>query len=405
MRYLDLDQPHLRLTPSSAKKSRRYFRWLRLAGIIGLLGGIFYAGYILFWPAQATLEDLFKAPQAVLSFIQPPEAQLKTTNGRTNILLLGVDYRTDMPSENLSDTMMVASIDTTAKNKDVVLISIPRDLWVTLPGWKYGEKNQFNFYTQGSKINAANAYGDAYDYPNGKGMELAREEVQQVLGIQIHYVVKVNFYGFKQIVDDLGGISVNVENSFTDCQYPIEGRENAYPISSRFMCVSFQKGYQYMNGEKALEFARSRHSDDNPLEASDLARAKRQQKVMVAIRDKALSIGTLIDPLKVSSLIKGLGDNIETLDVDFGQIGSFYKMAQAINVDTAQHIVLTDNPDYNPDGTVLLKVGNSSLYGGAFVFLPLAGQDNYTQIQAYVARKLAEAGLPPTTATSSAQSR
>lgn len=381
--------------------------------MVGVLGGLIYAGYVLFWPAQATLQDLFKAPQAVLSFIRPPEADLKQTNGRTNILLLGVDYRKDMPGEDLTDTMMVASIDTAAKNKDVVLISIPRDLWVQTPGWK-SAKPRYDKQPEWAKINAANALGDNIDYghgyfdpyPDGAGMGAAREAVEQVLGIQIHYVVKVNFYGFKQIVDDLGGISVDVENSFTDCEYPIEGKENAYPISSRYMCVSFKAGPQYMNGEQALEFSRSRHSSDNG-EGSDLARAKRQQKVMMSIRDKALTLGTLIDPLKVSELIKGLGDNIQTLDVDFGQIGEFYRLAQAVNINTAQQVVLTDSPEYNPDGTILLKVGdpNWASDGGPFYFIPLSGQGNYTQIQAYVARKLAEAGLPPTTATSSAQAR
>lgn len=412
MRYLDLDQPHLRLT-HPAKKARRITRWIKLIASVGILGGLLYAGYVLFWPAQATLQDLFNAPAAVLSFLRPPEDSLKSTNGRTNILLLGIDYRKNGTGEDLSDTMMVASVDMLSKNKDVVFISIPRDLWILTPGWDSANPKN-NKLPQWAKINAANAYGDNINhvfgnfdpYPNGAGLGEAREAVQQVLGIQIHYVVRINFYGFKQIVDDLGGVSVTVENSFVDCQYPVEGHEDPriYSESQMYMrpCVSFKKGPTYMDGETALEFSRSRHGNNG--EGSDLARAKRQQKVLIAIRDKALNVGTFLDPLKVSNLIKELGDNIQTLGVDFSQVGQFYKVAQAINEDSAQHIVLTDSPDYNPDGTVLLTVGNSALYDGAFVFLPTAGQGNYTQIQTYVARKLAEASLPPT-ASPSAQAK
>lgn len=396
MRYLDLEHISQPQTPLRPQHRRRPLpRWLKFLGLVALLSGLVYGAYALFWPASATLADIFKAPAAVLSFIRPPEEGLKSANGRTNILLLGVDYRKDMSGEDLTDTMMVASIDTQSKTKDVVLISIPRDLWVLTPGWTNPE-TKAGKYPEWAKINAANAFGDTYDYPSGAGLGAAREVVQQVLGIPIHYVVRVNFYGFKQIVDALGGISVNVDTAFTDYAYPVEGQEKYGTL----MTVSFKKGYQYMNGEQALEFARSRHGNNG--EGSDLARAKRQQKILVAIRDKALNVQTLADPPKVSALIKLLGDNITTLDVDFSQIGQFYKMGQLIEADTAENVVLTDSPQYNPDGTALLAVDDSNLYGGAFVFIPRIGQGKYQEIQLYVARKLAEAPLPKE-ASSSAQ--
>ena len=391
MRYLDLDHlPDRPLRPQRPISKKK--KWVKLGIITALVAGLGYGGYALFWPASATFGDIFKAPQAVLSFIKPAEDNLKSTDGRTNILILGTDYRVGMPAENLSDTMMIASIDTQSKNKDVVLVSIPRDLLVPLPAWKYGPNNQYNFYQQSTKINAANAYGDAYSYPEGGGLGLARNAVQNVTGIPIHYVVRVNFYGFKQIVDSIGGISVNIDNSFTDCEYPVEGQENNPVLSQRYKCVVFNKGTSYMDGETALEFSRSRHAAG--LEGSDLARAKRQQKIMVAVRAKALTIQTLSDPLKVSNLIKSLGDNIKTLDVDFAQIGSFYHLIQNVQADSAQNIVLTDSPQYTTDpGSALLVTGDSSLYGGAFVFIPRAGDSHFQEIQTYLKRKLAEASL------------
>lgn len=323
--------------------------------------------------------------QTTISFIKPLDQDLKSTNGRTNILLLSTDYVKGENDEDSSDTMMVVSVDLKAKDKAAVMISIPRDLWVQLPGWKFG--NDQNFYSQWSKINAANAYGDIYSYPDGAGLGLARQVVENTLGITIHYVVRVNYFGFKQAVDTLGGVSVNVDNSFTDCEYPVEGQEDNPNVSKRYMCISFKKGPQFMNDETALEFARSRKSLDNG-EGSDLARAKRQQKLVAAIRDKALTIQTLADPAKIKSLIDEAGSNLTTLGVDFNQIGAFYRLAQQVDISSAQNIVLSDDP---ASSAYLLTVPDSGKYGGAFVFIPRAGDGNFNQIQAYVAGVLSSA--------------
>lgn len=386
MRYLDLEHGLAQHQPAAKPRWRRP---IKLAGLTLLLAGLVYGAYVLFWPATATLSDLFKAPAAVLSFIRPPEEGLKLTDGRTNILLLGSDSRPELPGENLTDTIMVASIDLQGKKKDVVLISIPRDLWVKLPAWKYGQDGGLTFYAQGAKINAANTFGDLYSYQSGGGPGLAREVVQQVLGLPIHYVVRVNFAGFQSVIETLGGISINVETDFTDCEYPTEGRENYFPISARFECISFEKGYQYMDALITLRFVRSRHGNNG--EGSDLARAKRQQKVLLAIRDKVLTIQTLADPLKVSGIIKSLGDTVKTVDVDFSQIGQFYHLAQQIDVGTAANIVLTNDPK---EEAGLLAIPPADVYGGAFVFIPRAGEGNYREIQTYVRRKLAEASTP-----------
>lgn len=400
MRIIDLEHSHYqhRPAPSRPQYRRSFPKIAKLTILILILGVAGYGGYVVFWPAAGALSGIFQAPEIALSFLQTPESTLKQSNGRTNVLLMGTDYRKDMPSENLTDTMMVMSVDMQSKNKDVVMISVPRDLWVTLPSWQIADRGS-TFYSQGGKINSANAYGDAYKYPNGAGLELARETMQKVLGIPIQYVVRINFYGFKQVVDDLGGVSVNVQNSFTDCEYPVEGQEDNPDLSQRYKCVSFHAGQQYMSGDTALEFARSRHSPNNG-EGSDLSRAKRQQKLMVAIRQKALSLQTLSDPLKIKGLVDSLGDNVKTLDVDFGQIGVWYHLSQEINTEGAENIVLSDNPT---SSSYLLRVGDANLYGGAFVFVPLAGQDNYSKIHAYVAGQLSDASARE--ATASAQGR
>lgn len=390
------DEPNTApVSPSPKPPSGKKKRFLKIGIVLGILVGVLGAAYILFWPAGATLADLFKMPAALFSFIRPSEESLKSTDGRTNILLLGTDYRKELP-ENLTDTMVVASINLKGPQKDLVMISVPRDLWVRLPGWKFGPAGKQNFYSQWAKVNSANAYGDLYQYPEGAGLGLARQAMQEVLGIDIHYVVRVNFYGFRDAVDAVGGISVNVERAFTDCSYPIVGKEKSFPLSSRYKCVSFRQGFQTMDGEKALEFVRSRKGTNG--ENGDLARARRQQQVIIAIRDKTLSLPTLADPLRISNLIRSLGDNLKTLDVDFSQIGQFYKLSQAALASGAIQIVLTSDPR---DEAGFLITPPAGSYGGAFVFIPRLGQGKYIDIQAYVKKILKDA--TEKSATQSAQ--
>jgi LCP family protein required for cell wall assembly len=411
MQYLDLnttDHPQSKtslraLAGGSSKKKKRFLIGGLVTTLVALVG---FVGYVFFWPAAGSLSELFKAPRAALSFIQKPEDILKQTDGRTNILLLGIDKRSyetytytgagGLTVHNCfrSDTMVVASIDLKSKNHDVVFFSIPRDLWVQLPGWSYGSGQKF--YAQGQKINAANCFGDQYNYPSGGGLGLARKVSEDVLGLPIHYVVRTDFDGFKKMVDAVGGVNVTVDTAFTDCEYPVEGQENNPVLSRRYKCISFKTGVQFMNSEIALEFARSRHGSGS--EGSDLARARRQQKIISAIRDKALSIQTLSDPLKIKSLISSFGDTFQTLDVDFSQIGAFYKIAQEVKTDSAQNLVLSNTP--NAGDADLLKIGNPGLYG-AFVFIPTAGQSQYGDIHAFVQRHLNQASTVQGVATDS----
>lgn len=400
MRYLDLSHT----TPSSNYRQphharSRWRRFGKLFLLVGFLSVLVFTGYSLFWPASASLADIFKAPAAVLSFIRAPEQDLKSHNGRTNFLLVGLDRRSDetysykdrqgrtIRSCFRADSLVVASVNLKDKDKDVVFISIPRDLWVQIPGWT--SEGKIKVGPQSAKVNAAYCYGDRDGYPSGYGLGLARDTLAQILDLPIHYALRVDFYGFKKAVEAVGGVSVKVDNSFVDCAYPIEGQEDNPVQSRRYKCVSFKAGQQYMDADTALTYVRSRYGSNG--EGSDLARALRQQKILLALRDKALTLPTFTDPLKLSNLIKALDETLQTLDVDFSQIGQFFKLAQSVNVSSAENIVLTADPS---DEAGLLKVPAADFYGGAFVFIPRLGEGNYREIQSYVRRKLAEASLP-----------
>src|SRR5690606_17112238 len=110
--------------------------------------------------------------------------------------------------------------------------------------------------------------------------------------------------------DAVGGVDVNVERAFVDYEYPIEGRENAYPISSRYKTLDFKVGMQHMDGQTALEYARSRHAAG--VEGTDFARSQRQQKVITAFKDKVFSTKTLTNPSALLNIASSLGESFST---------------------------------------------------------------------------------------------
>lgn len=183
--------------------------------------------------------------------------------GRVNILLLGVDQR---PCEDTggawrTDTMILVSLDPATKTAS--MLSFPRDLWVDIP-------------TIGPhRLNAAHFFGDAYDYPGG-GPALIKRTIQDNFAVPVHYYTRINFDGFRKVIDALGGIEIEVEERIWDDQYPTD--------DCQYQTVQFDAGHYHMDGDDALKYARSRHY------TSDFDRARRQQQVLFAIYDKATSI-------------------------------------------------------------------------------------------------------------------
>jgi LCP family protein required for cell wall assembly len=188
--------------------------------------------------------------------------------GQVNVLLLGIDRRGGSDWTYRTDTIMVVGLG--RDGGGAAMLSIPRDLQLTIPG--YGE----------DRINTANVYGYLYDYPGG-GPALLRATVEANFGVPIDGYLMLDFYAFEDIVDALGGIEVNVEEPLHDTRYPDPrpGDPNAYKT------IHFDAGLQHMDGKRALAYARSRMS------TSDFDRARRQQQILLAIRQKALSLSAI----------------------------------------------------------------------------------------------------------------
>lgn len=263
--------------------------------------------------------------------------------GRTNVLILGMGG-SNHPGGMLSDTMIVLSIN--YSDKRLGMISVPRDLWVPIPS--YGH----------AKINEAYYRGEANKKTTGGGGVLASRTVENVLGIPIHYYIRMDFEGFKKIIDTLGGIDVYVEKDIYDPFYPAADmiRYDPFRISA---------GTHHMNGDLALKYARSRET------TSDFDRSRRQMQILAAVREKVLTVGTLGNPKKITDLINVLGEHLRT-NMEVSEIRALWEEAKNLDMTNIVNKVL----DTSPGGLLVA----SQDYRGYYVY-PKKGLDNFADLQ------------------------
>ncbi len=250
---------------------------------------------------------------------------LKESDGRTNILILGISGGTHAGAD-LTDTMMVISIGN--KNKNIALISLPRDLWSD---------------TLKDKINSAYHYGEVKK--KGGGIILTKAVAEDVVGLSIQYTLLIDFFGFTKIIDLIGGIDIVVPKAFTDTEFPIEGKENELcdgdsTYACRYEVLSFEQGLQHMDGVRALKYVRSRHAEGD--EGSDFARSRRQQDVMLALKQKLFtrSVNEYIRTIK--ELISAF-DNATETDMRIGELATIAKIASRVSQDHIVRISLEDD--------------------------------------------------------------
>jgi LCP family protein required for cell wall assembly len=327
----------------SAKKKFGKYRPKVSLHIWTLIGSFVLIIFLLFATYQVIRSLNFSA--LIFSF---GESLDKDADGRTNIMLVGVGGE-GHEGNFLTDSIIVASID--YKNKLVPMFSIPRDLYVK------------NDYTGASRINGVYYFGES-GYGKGEGMKILRDQVEEILGLDIQYYAKIDFQGFEDVVDSIGGVDVYVENAIYDPYYP-KG-ETIY-----FETFSIDEGLQHLDGETALKYARSRKT------TSDFDRARRQQDLLFAIKEKALSLEILTDTRKLKEIYDSVADSIET-DLSLGEIIELAKLSQDFGKESLYTTVINDDPTicgglvYTParyyfDGaSVLLPAGNSYEYTNLF---------------------------------------
>ncbi len=366
---------NIRSKSSSRKKKsivKKVVFWSVFIAVFLLLGKLFLS---------LSFVSLIK-PVSVFSRIVSSSG-LESTEGRTNILLLGLDRRLDSEvGGTLTDTIILVSLS--PKEQEALLVSLPRDLWVRI------EKDYY------SKINSAYSYG---------GVETVKNTVSGVSGLPVHYYAMVDFEGFRKGIDILGGIEVNVEQAFDDYYFPIPGKENAlcgideaeaaaaediedpderereqYKYWCRYEHVHFDAGKQLMDGVTALKYARSRHALG--AEGTDFARARRQQKVILAVKDKLLDLN-ITDFSTIKELWRAGQDAVDT-DLDLFELEQLYHIYDKFGAAWEVKTLVIDGTD--GEGGFLYAPSNRAPYGGQYVLVPRAG--DFSEIQAYVQKLL-----------------
>jgi len=211
------------------------------------------------------------------------------------------------------------------------MLSIPRDLWVPIPGYEEG------------RINTAHYLGEIYDYPGG-GPALAAKTVQYNLGVPIHYHARFNFTAFEHLVDLIGGIDVYVSEEISDATYPDE----AYGYDPLYI----PSGWQHFDGEMALKYARTRHSL-----GGDFDRAKRQQQVLVAILEQVTRLDLLpqLAP-RAPEVWQTLKDSVVT-DLTLDEVIALAQLASEVDSENIRYAVVDENYTQfwsTPDGQQVL---------------------------------------------------
>jgi len=293
--------------------------------------------------------------QIVSGLVTDPAASLKNTDGRTNLVFLGMGGE-GHEGGDLTDSIIFVSLDHATQS--ITLIPLPRDIWVT---------------TMQAKINTAYHYGN--EKRVGGGRDLAKSSVSEILGVPVHYALALDFQGFIQAIDAVGGIDVQVERSFDDYKYPIPGKENALPESDRYEHLHFDAGLTHMDGTTALKFARSRYAEGE--EGTDFSREARQQKIILAFKDKLLETQTFLNLDTLNHVFASFQSSID-MDIPESDYGSFLKFFLSFER-TSQPLKSISLEDY------FLNPKNTSPYQGQWVLVP---KTSWQEIHDYVETSL-----------------
>jgi LCP family protein required for cell wall assembly len=263
---------------------------------------------VLVQPLEASGQNPLVGPR--FESVSPEQATALAMEGnpRYNILLLGLDQRGQAQHRSFrTDAIMIASLD--LETRDAMLFSIPRDLYVEVPG--HGKQ----------RINVVHVLGETHNYPGG-GPALLGDTIEKDFGIPTHGYVMINFQGFRDIVDLLGGVDIDVEKDIWDYSYPDDhGGE---------MTIHIPAGQQHMDGETLLRYCRSRHGSD------DFDRMRRQQQALVALGRRFLSLQMLP---RLPELIQTMGDTFYT-DLDPGQILLLAQIVSQVNPQELRLVVI-----------------------------------------------------------------
>lgn len=290
--------------------------------------------------------------------------------GHINILLAG-DSSDDPGHQGakLTDSIMLISIN--PQNKTAFLVSIPRDLYVNIPGYGYAKINEA--YQRGED----EGFNEAGYAPGGMG--LLQKTVSQKFDIPIDYYALINYTAFKDAVNAVGGVDITIDSG------------NRYGIYDPYANLKLPNGRVHLDGQTALNLSRARGAGPGSYGvASDYDRTTYQRNILLAIKDKATSTGVLANPIKLGNLLDAGGKNVKT-DLTLGNLRRLNNLTQGMDTNNIKSVGLDE---YNG---VRYVVGYTAP-GGLSTQIPAAGLNNYTQIQALIKELLnSQPASPPPT--------
>jgi LCP family protein required for cell wall assembly len=335
------------MPPKEPLKKKRRFTWKRLFASI-LIGALLFVLFIAAWDARnfSRASSKMFGSGNLLQLVD--SSSLKgAERGRVNVLVVG--YSVDDPGHpgaSLTDSIMLLSMSTT--NHTGYMLSIPRDLYVKIPGYGAGKINE--------------AYRDG-------GMPLLEQIIEDDFGTNIDYYALVNYTSVRDTVNALGGVTVNIQSPDPDGLYDT----NISPVDGGPLKLS--NGQQTLDGQTALNLTRARGDayGSYGFPRSDFDRTEHQRQVFAAIKDK-LNWKLVLDPRKNGEVFDAVGNNVKT-DVSLSEVRPLYQLFTGIPAAQMQSVSLNS---FN--GKNLLA---STAYQGS-TLSPAAGANNFSAIQAAI---------------------
>ncbi len=347
-------KPQAAAKPAKQKQKGRFKRTLKK--VLKIFGIILLVAVLAF--GARFYKDIAKLtgnrnPFSLFGAFRP--AHLDNENGRINILVAG--NSADDAGHNgasLTDSIMVMSVNT--RNNTAMMLSVPRDLWVNVPGNGH------------SKINAAYTYG---------GMDALKGVIEDNLDIPIHYTVLVNYSAFRDLVNAVGGITIKIDSPDRRGIY-----DSSLDYTTRNCCAlaKYPNGSVNLDGKQALNLARARGDGYGSygFPGTDFTRTEYQRKMLLAIKDKASSTSVIANPFKVSNLVDAVGRNVKT-DLQLSQLQTLYTYMKKIpdnKIDSYNINTLKG------DNTTMLA--NYTTKDGQSALIPAAGIDDFAEIAAQI---------------------
>jgi LCP family protein required for cell wall assembly len=323
--------------------------------ILILLPGLWLGGKLVYEASRIFRGNIFSALTTT---------KLKGEDqGRVNILLAG--NSADDPGHqgaSLTDSIMILSINT--KDNSAFMLSVPRDLWVNIPGYGHHKINEA--YNDGEDSNFKES-----DYPKG-GMGLLEKVIHDNFGLNIQYYSLIDYKAFRQAVDAVGGIDVNIQSVDSRGLYdPNIAKADGGPLKLR-------NGMQHLDGRTALNFARARGDSyySYGFPASDFDRTSHQRQMLLALKAKMFSNGVIANPIALSKLMDALGANVKT-DLQLSEVRRVSDVGKKIGNNNIKSLSLNSADGKNLLDSYMSPSGESAL-------IPAKGIDDFSAIQQYI---------------------